>query len=49
METGRKATAGERKLSSPLGARTWTAVLEVGFVGQLAWTIENMYLNVFVY
>lgn len=49
METGRKATAGELKLSSPLGARTWTAVLAVGFVGQLAWTIENMYLNVFVY
>ena len=21
----------------------------VGFAGQLAWTVENMYLNVFVY
>ncbi len=21
----------------------------LGFVGQLAWTVENMYLNVFVY
>jgi len=34
---------------APLGARTWTAVLVVGLVGQLAWVIENMYLNVFVY
>lgn len=33
----------------PLGARTWTAVILVGLVGQLAWVIENMYLNVFVY
>lgn len=32
-----------------LGARTWTAILAVGLVGQLAWVIENMYLNVFVY
>lgn len=32
-----------------LGPRTWAALLTVGFVGQLAWTIENMYLNVFVY
>ncbi|MBP1324861.1 MFS family permease [Leucobacter exalbidus] len=33
----------------PLGRRTWLAIITVGFVGQLAWTIENMYLNVFVY
>ncbi|MFT3887986.1 MAG: MFS transporter [Arachnia sp.] len=32
-----------------LGARTWATVVLVGLVGQLAWTIENMYLNVFVY
>lgn len=30
-------------------ARTWWVVVLVGFVGQLAWTVENMYLNVFVY
>lgn len=32
-----------------LGGRTWTAILAVGLVGQLAWVIENMYLNLFVY
>jgi MFS family permease len=32
-----------------LGARTWTAFVVLGLVGQLAWTVENMYLNVFVY
>ena len=32
-----------------LGARTWTAVVVVGLVGQIAWAIENMYLNVFVH
>nr|NLD40735.1 MFS transporter [Actinomycetales bacterium] len=32
-----------------LGARTWWVVVVVGLVGQLAWTIENMYLNLFVY
>lgn len=31
------------------GARTWTALVIVGLVGQIAWTVENMYLNVFVY
>ncbi|GAA1516424.1 MFS family permease [Agromyces terreus] len=32
-----------------LGPRTWTAVIVVGLVGQIAWVIENMYLNLFVY
>ncbi|WP_350348875.1 MFS transporter [Agromyces sp. G08B096] len=32
-----------------LGGRTWTALVIIGLVGQLAWTVENMYLNVFVY
>ncbi|WP_245701032.1 MFS transporter [Sanguibacter gelidistatuariae] len=31
------------------GARRWFAVVIVGLVGQIAWTLENMYLNVFVY
>ncbi len=31
------------------GARVWWTVVVVGLVGQLAWTVENMYLNVFVY
>lgn len=32
-----------------LGPRTWLALIIVGFAGQMAWTVENMYLNVFVY
>lgn len=32
-----------------LGVRVWTALVVVGLVGQVAWTVENMYLNVFVY
>lgn len=34
---------------SRLTARTWTTIVVLGLVGQLAWTVENMYLNVFVY
>lgn len=33
----------------PLSARTWLVVVLVGLVGQIAWTVENMYLNLFVY
>lgn len=29
--------------------RFWFAIVLLGLVGQLAWTIENMYLNVFIY
>ena len=32
-----------------LGLRRWSAVLLVGLFGQFAWTIENMYFNVFLY
>jgi len=34
---------------APFSARSWLVVIVVGLVGQLAWTVENMYLNVFVY
>ncbi|GGO61359.1 MFS transporter [Nonomuraea cavernae] len=34
---------------SRLPPRLWTAVIVLGFVGQVAWTVENMYLNVFVH
>lgn len=30
-------------------ARTWLTLILVGLVGQLAWTIENMYFNVYLY
>lgn len=36
-------------VSAALGGRVWTSLIIVGLVGQLAWTVENMYLNVFVY
>lgn len=32
-----------------LSKRTWASFLLVGLVGQFAWTIENMYFNVFLY
>lgn len=32
-----------------LGRRTWWALVLVGLVGQVAWVVENMYLNLFVY
>ena len=37
------------KKTKALGGRRWGALLGLGLVGQLAWTIENMYLNLFVY
>ena len=32
-----------------LGAKKWATLLLVGLFGQFAWTIENMYFNVFLY
>ena len=32
-----------------IGARMWIILVLFGLVGQLAWTLENMYFNVFVY
>ena len=32
-----------------ISLKQWTALIAVGLAGQLAWTIENMYLNVFLY
>ena len=43
------SAAPTRERLAPVAARTWWVVIVVGFVGQLAWTVENMYLNVFVY
>ena len=36
-------------MTTKLGARKWAALLLVGLFGQFAWTIENMYFNVFLY
>ena len=32
-----------------LGGRVWATLLLIGLFGQFAWTIENMYLNVYLY
>ena len=31
------------------GGRFWTAMLVFGLMGQVAWVVENMYFNVFIY
>ena len=38
-----------KKKVTPLGGRTWAALLIFGLFGQIAWVIENMYFNVFLY
>jgi len=43
------APAALRATRPVIGGRTWLALVVVGLVGQLAWTVENMYLNVYVY
>ena len=37
------------KNKTRLGARFWFALVLFGLVGQIAWVVENMYLNVFIY
>ena len=32
-----------------LGIRKWLSFIVAGFIGQLAWAIENNYLNVYVF
>lgn len=32
-----------------ISVKQWIALITVGLAGQVAWTIENMYLNVFMY
>lgn len=38
-----------RTTNRSLPRRSWAVILIIGFFGQVAWTIENMYLNVFLY
>lgn len=35
--------------SNRLGSRQWTAIILFGLFGQIAWVIENMYFNKFLY
>lgn len=37
------------EITARLGGRSWAALIVLGFAGQVAWTVENMYLNVFLY
>ncbi|MBQ7375789.1 MAG: MFS transporter [Clostridia bacterium] len=37
------------KNKTRLGARFWFSLVLFGLVGQIAWVVENMYLNVFIY
>lgn len=36
-------------MASKLGVKKWIALVLIGLFGQFAWTIENMYFNVFLY
>ncbi len=36
-------------MKKKLGARIWSVLILVGISGQFAWTLENMYFNVFLY
>ena len=38
----------EAKGKHGLGLRMWLFVILIGFAGQLAWMIENMYLNTYI-
>lgn len=40
---------GQKKEKHPLGVRVWAALLSFGLIGQIAWVVENMYFNVFLY
>ena len=31
------------------GKNNWIALILFGLIGQIAWSVENMYFNVFVY
>ena len=36
-------------MSNSLGKKFWIAMLIFGLMGQVAWVVENMYFNVFIY
>ena len=36
-------------MKKELGRKFWAAMIIFGLVGQIAWVVENMYLNVFLY
>ncbi len=36
-------------MKEKISVRTWLAIIIVGFAGQVAWAVENMYLNKFLF
>ena len=36
-------------MQSKLGGKYWCAMLVFGLMGQVAWVVENIYFNVFIY
>ena len=47
IQITRNLWLGERM--KKLGRKFWIAMVLFGLIGQVAWTVENMYLNVFIY
>ena len=45
METNKTAVV---RTSTPLGGRVWAGLLIFGFVGQMAWMVENVYFATFI-
>ena len=38
-----------KSAAAKITGRTWAVLILVGLSGQFAWTLENMYFNVFLY
>ena len=36
-------------MKTKLSSRTWAVIVLFGLIGQIAWVVENMYFNVFIY
>ena len=36
------------KKATPLGARVWASLLVFGFIGQIAWMVENVYFSTYI-
>ena len=36
-------------MQTKLGRKFWISMLIFGLMGQVAWVLENMYFNVFIY
>lgn len=45
----KQVAAGKALQKDRLGGRVWASLIVFGLFGQIAWTVENMYFNVYVY